>query len=369
MAEGKIDPKTLREMLERGEPATVVVVRKGEDRAEWSIPGGIHFDAYDALNAGDERAMEGLEAPRGALVATVCGRGRSSAVAAELLRRKGHEVFSLEGGMQAWSLAWNTADVPMPGTRAGGDTGTAHREGVPLLRRRVRRRSPRHRRRPGAGGVRPAGRRTRLADNPRAGHPRTRRPPLPFSEAGEGGRGRVARTGRCAGLLPAFAHRRRRHGADRLFEADGHPHAGAHRREHELPAGRRSAVHRRHALPPDGRQARPGGDAGGSQRKGARPLRFRAPLARPAAPTLVLPGHTSEPVPFDGEPISASLSEARGEIGPLLEDEDRFVEKVAGGASPTPENYERIVELERAGEQPEGDPTELEACANRCATG
>lgn len=83
----------------------------------------------------------------------------------------------------------------------------------------------------------------------------------------------------------------------------------------------------------------------------------------------MLPGHTSEPVPFDGEPISASLSEARGEIGPLLEDEDRFVEKVAGGASPTPENYERIVELDRAGEQPEGDPTELEACANRCATG
>jgi glyoxylase-like metal-dependent hydrolase (beta-lactamase superfamily II) len=83
--------------------------------------------------------------------------------------------------------------------------------------------------------------------------------------------------------------------------------------------------------------------------------------------TLVLPGHTSEPVPFDGEPISAPLSEVREEVGPLLEDEDRFVQKVAGGLSPTPENYERIVELNRSGEQPDGDPTELEAGANRCA--
>jgi glyoxylase-like metal-dependent hydrolase (beta-lactamase superfamily II) len=84
---------------------------------------------------------------------------------------------------------------------------------------------------------------------------------------------------------------------------------------------------------------------------------------------LVLPGHTSEPVPFDGEPISAPLSEVREEVGPLLEDEDRFVQKVAGGISPTPENYERIIALNRSGEQPDGDPTELEAGANRCAAG
>jgi hypothetical protein len=42
---------------------------------------------------------------------------------------------------------------------------------------------------------------------------------------------------------------------------------------------------------------------------------------------------------------------------------------VARRASPVPENYERIVELNRSGELPEGDPTELEAGANRCAAG
>jgi 3-mercaptopyruvate sulfurtransferase SseA len=62
--------------------------------------------------------MEELELPDGAPVVTVCGHGRSSAAAAAQLRRMGYEAFSLEGGMQAWSLAWNTAEVPLPGARA-----------------------------------------------------------------------------------------------------------------------------------------------------------------------------------------------------------------------------------------------------------
>jgi glyoxylase-like metal-dependent hydrolase (beta-lactamase superfamily II) len=85
--------------------------------------------------------------------------------------------------------------------------------------------------------------------------------------------------------------------------------------------------------------------------------------------TLVLPGHTSEPVPFDGAPISAPVSEVRNRVGPLLKDEDVFLQKVAGGLSPTPAYYERIAELNRSGEQPVDDPTELEAGANRCAAG
>jgi glyoxylase-like metal-dependent hydrolase (beta-lactamase superfamily II) len=86
--------------------------------------------------------------------------------------------------------------------------------------------------------------------------------------------------------------------------------------------------------------------------------------------TLILPGHTSEPVAFDGEPVAAPLSEVRERTSLLGEDEDTFVERIAGGASSaTPENFERIVELNRSGETPEGNPTELEAGANRCAVG
>ncbi len=88
MAQRNIDARTLSDMLERGERVTVVDVRKGEDHAQDSIPGSVNFDAYDALHAGDERAMEGLQLPDGTRVVTVCNRGRSSAVAAEQLRRQ-----------------------------------------------------------------------------------------------------------------------------------------------------------------------------------------------------------------------------------------------------------------------------------------
>ena len=99
-----IDARTLRDMLERGERVTVVDVRKREAYAEGegSIPGSVNFDAYEALHAGDERAMEGLEPPEGARVITYCNRGTSGAVAAEQLRRRGYEAYSLKGGLEAW---------------------------------------------------------------------------------------------------------------------------------------------------------------------------------------------------------------------------------------------------------------------------
>ena len=85
--------------------------------------------------------------------------------------------------------------------------------------------------------------------------------------------------------------------------------------------------------------------------------------------TLVLPGHSSEPVAFAREPICAPLSEVRESVRVLREDEDAFVGSIAGRVAPPPSNFERIVELNRVGETPEGDPTDLEAGANRCAAG
>ena len=97
-----IDARILMEILERGERVTLVDVRKQEQHAEGAIPGSVNFDAYDALHAGDERAMEGLELPDGVRVVTYCNRGTSGGVAAEQLRRRGYEAHSLEGGLEAW---------------------------------------------------------------------------------------------------------------------------------------------------------------------------------------------------------------------------------------------------------------------------
>jgi glyoxylase-like metal-dependent hydrolase (beta-lactamase superfamily II) len=83
--------------------------------------------------------------------------------------------------------------------------------------------------------------------------------------------------------------------------------------------------------------------------------------------TLVLPGHTSEPVPFDERPIAATLGDITGRVAMLGMAEDAFVDTILARIPPTPPNHGNIVALNEAGALPEGDPTDLEAGANRCA--
>jgi rhodanese-related sulfurtransferase len=101
----------LRGMLERQERVTILDVRPEAERREWSIPGSIHRDAYNALRADDPSALSDLEVPTDQPVVTVCATGRTSQIAAVQLRRRGIDAFSLVGGMKSWSLAWNTAEL------------------------------------------------------------------------------------------------------------------------------------------------------------------------------------------------------------------------------------------------------------------
>ena len=80
----------------------MVDVRKAEEHERGSVAGCVGFEGYDALNGGEGRALEGLEVPEGTRVVTVCSRGRAASVAAEQLRRRGHDAVHLEGGMDAW---------------------------------------------------------------------------------------------------------------------------------------------------------------------------------------------------------------------------------------------------------------------------
>ena len=82
---------------------------------------------------------------------------------------------------------------------------------------------------------------------------------------------------------------------------------------------------------------------------------------------LVFPGHTSEPSAFDGIPIAERLDVIAERLGTLVESENIFVERILTRIPSTPPNYERIVEFNERGELPDGDLTELEAGANRCA--
>ncbi len=85
------------------------------------------------------------------------------------------------------------------------------------------------------------------------------------------------------------------------------------------------------------------------------------------ADTIVLPGHTSEPIQFDGRAIAGTLEEIGQRIDVLNLPATEFVATILDRLLPTPPNHDQIVKLNEAGEFPETDPTELEAGANRCA--
>lgn len=111
MDEKLITTETLQEKLNRKEPVFILDVRPSEQREEWRIAESVHIDAYRQLNAGDETALDIVEIPPNSTVVMVCAAGRTSLLAAELLRRKGIRAHSLAGGMKAWNYAWNLAEV------------------------------------------------------------------------------------------------------------------------------------------------------------------------------------------------------------------------------------------------------------------
>jgi hypothetical protein len=84
-------------------------------------------------------------------------------------------------------------------------------------------------------------------------------------------------------------------------------------------------------------------------------------------PIMVLPGHSSDPIAFDGRPVAARMGDLRTWLAEWLMSESAFAGRVTSNLPPTPPNFVRIVELNEAGDVPAGDPTVLEAGANRCA--
>src|SRR5665647_805116 len=110
----EIDTNTLRSWLETGKEISILDIRPIEQRTEWFIPGSIYFNAYDKLKANNPDALKGLHLDKTVPVVTICAGGKTSMIAARLLQRQGFEAYSLEGGMNGWSLSWNTARISFP---------------------------------------------------------------------------------------------------------------------------------------------------------------------------------------------------------------------------------------------------------------
>jgi len=361
-----ISSEALRELLERGAAVTVLDVRPAAERTEWSIPGSVHADAYDALRRGDPTALVDFRPTNGDRVVTVCAAGKTSKLAAERLRARGLNAVSLEGGMRAWSLAWNTAEVPCRGSTArivqlrrtgkgclsyligsNGDAAVVDASLEPQIYHRV---ADEH-------GWRI---RTVLETHLHADHlsraralavdtgarlclPTTDRVSFEYAPLNDGDTLRVGSAdlrvlhtpGHTSESACYLLDERALFTGDTLFlAAVGRP---------DLEASAEQARRRAHLL------------YASLQRLVALP-----------SETVVLPAHTSEPVAFDRRPISATMREVQERTSLLRETEERFVSQILTRLPPTPPNHHRIVALNEAGTLPD-DPTELEAGANRCA--
>jgi glyoxylase-like metal-dependent hydrolase (beta-lactamase superfamily II)/rhodanese-related sulfurtransferase len=364
-----VDVDTLRDWLAEGEAVTVLDVRSAEDRAQWSIPGSLHVDAYEALKEGRLDALDGVLAPPDCQIVTVCNRGKVSRIAAEQLRAKGVRALSLEGGMQAWSLAWNTAEVPLSlgdarvlqVRRTGkgclsyllgsGDSAAvidasldpgvyvrlaesrgwriryvfdSHVHADHLSRSRMLAEQT------GASLLMPAQRRVQFDFRPLSDGDAVKIGSLNISVLTTPGH---TAESTCYLLDDACLFT-----GDTLFlAAVGRP---------DLHANEEEARDRAHSL-----------------------FQSLGRLRELSAHLLVLPGHASEPVAFDGVPLTASLEEVFSRLSDRLLSEDGFVTQLLAKLPPAPPNYLRVVEINERGTMAGVDATELEAGANRCAVG
>ena len=362
-----IDVKTLRAWLEEGVPVTVLDVRPMQERVEWSIPGSIHIDAYDALKANDPKALANVEFSGVMPVVTVCAAGKTSLVAAQQLQTRGIQALSLDGGMKAWSLAWNVAEVPVAD------------EGVHIFQVR----------RTGKGCL------SYLlgAKNEAVVIDASLDPQVYLDLASKNGwqitsvfdthihadhlsRSRQLAE-RCGAIL--FLPHQQRVSFPFTSMRDGDTlttdtmqltalHTPGHTMEstcyllnnHLLFTGDTlfTTGIGRPDLEADEQQAR--------LRAAALYQSLHKLLALPLD-TLVLPGHTSTPVPFDGIPIVAMLAQIDDEVGIIHATLEVFIEQIMMRLPPAPPNYRKVVTFNEMGLLPENDVTDLEAGANRCA--
>src|SRR3989440_5385544 len=351
-----ISTEDVRDLLERRAQVTVLDVRPAAERAEWSIPGSVHSDAYDALRRRDPTALADFRPTNGGPVVTVCAAGNTSKLAAERLRARGLDAVSLDGGMRAWSLAWNTAELPCHGSAArivqlrrtgkgclsyligsNGDAAVVDASLEPRIYHRV---AEEH-------GWRI---RTVLETHVHADHlsraralagdtgarlclPTTDRVSFEYAPLKDGDIVRVGSAGLRALHTPGHTPESVCYLLDEhaLFTGDtlflaavGRPdlEASAEQARHRARALHRS-LQRLVALPPD---------------------------------TLVLPAPTSEPVVFDGRPISSTLGEVQERTSLLRETEVAFGSQILTRLPPTPPDHHPIGAVNEARTLPHHPP-------------
>lgn len=360
-----IDAATLQSWLEEKRPVTVVDVRSSEDRAQWSIPGSIHVDVYESLKSGNPNALSEAQLPPGSPIVTVCNLGKMRDRAAAELSARGLDATSLAGGMKAWSLAWNVAELAL--TRA--HVTQVRRTGKGCLSYLI------------SSSEEAAVVDASLAPDVYVGLAEQRRVRIRYVldthiHADHLSRSRsLAEAVGAELLLPS--HNRVQFPYRRVFDGDlielgdvkiaaiATPGHTVESTSYLLEGG---ALFTGDTLFTAG-VGRPdlGTESDAASERARLLFDSLARILGLGRDILILPGHSSEPIPFDGNPVAARLGEVAERLTDWLSSEERFIERILRRIPPTPPNYIHIVELNEAGLLPESDPTDLEAGAYRCA--
>jgi glyoxylase-like metal-dependent hydrolase (beta-lactamase superfamily II)/rhodanese-related sulfurtransferase len=384
-----IDPETLRRWMDEGREVTVLDIRKAADRAEWSIPGSVHFDAYDGLKANDPAALAQVSLPSGVPVITVCGLGKTAQVAAEHLAARGMDAVALEGGMKAWSGAWNRAEVALSDgariiqlRRTGkgclsyliGSEGEAAVIDASLDPRVYLESAESH-------GWKITNvvethvhadhlSRSRLLARESDAElhlPQQNRVSFPFTAIRDGDTIPV-------GSLFLQALRTPGHTLESTCYLLGRTRKPDREQRVDVTANGKPQVFEGPVLFTGdtlfpGGIGRPdlGADQAGARERAAMLYQSLQRLLKLEPQSLVLAGHHSEPIAFDGKLIAATLGDIAAKLPILSEPETSFVARVLARIPATPPNYLKIVKLNEAGAFPDEDPNDLESGANRCA--
>jgi len=342
-------------------------VRADEDRAQWAIPGSIHLNVYATLRAGQPGELADVTLPSDRPIVTVCNAGRMSQVAADFLTQRGFDVRSLTGGMKAWSLAWNTAHVPI------------NDDGITVIQVR----------RTGKGCLSYL-----VICDDAAAVIDASLPPEVYEGIAQLHRARIQRvieTHIHADHLSRARQLADRTGAQLLLPEQGRVafpftavqdgdaiavgnaklvarHTPGHTLESMSYVLTDNAVFTGDTLFIKG-VGRPDlhADAAGATDRARTLFQSLQAIRAVGSELLVLPAHASEPIAFDGRPMMSHMSSIEKWLADWLESETSFVDRVVSRLPETPPNFGRIVELNERGEIPDIDVTELEAGANRCA--
>lgn len=370
----EITQQELRNQLVSGQPVTVLDIREENEYHDWHIFGSVNVPVYNAINAGDEtgvgKTLQSAGLANDKPIAVVCRMGNTSRMAAYLLDSLGFDAASLEGGIFGWSTAWTEARIPLS-TADNGAIIQVRRNGKGCLSYIF-----------GSNGeaivvdpcvdadvYREIAKREGLAitlvleTHVHADHisraralceatgatmalPKNDRVTFDYKAIADGDALNVGNITIKAIATPGHTME------SMCFDLDGEL----------LLTG--DTIFVDNIGRPDLEKGDSGAEAGA--RALYKSLHDRVLKLKPE--TVICPGHTSDPIGFDGSALVAPLGDIVPSVELLTIDEEAFAKKIPNLLGQKPPNFQRVISInEGKAELGWLDPLELEAGPNRCA--